>query len=79
MIVKRPSYTFCPHSLKESGLFNDSRENCEGKTLKLFFIDQHILRSMDWEDIVSKEVYLKKAEYSMEELEKNNWLIEFGG
>jgi hypothetical protein len=81
MNIVSPDYCFSKYSIYKGGLYNRSWEkyieNCADKTLKVFFIDERVIKSKEWNEIVKNKLYLKRIELTYKQLEEQNWLIEF--
>ena len=47
--------------------------NCEEKVVTLFFISEQTMRNYSWEEISSKQMFIKKIILTEEELKNNDW------
>ncbi len=50
---------------------------CKDSTIKMFFIHDTIIRKVDWEQIYSHQLYMRKVVLTAEELEQSNWTYVF--
>lgn len=78
-----PINKFYPYSIYRGGLLRDNWKKyvngCPDKKIKFFFIDSNVVANEKWPKIVNERMYLNVVEYSMEQLDSLNWLIEYEG
>jgi len=81
--ITAPHYRLSPYSRfnEVEGLYSKSWKsyitNCPDKTLKVFFISEEVMKNNTWSEIVKGQLYLKRIKVTLDELEKNDWLIEY--
>ncbi len=70
-----------PNSVGVGGLYNRSWknfiENCDSKTIKIFFFEEETLEREKRKNTVKNRNYLKKTELSLKEIKEKKWEIEF--
>lgn len=47
------------------------------KNIRLFFIKEETMKNKTWDEICKHQNYTKKMTLSLEELEKDNWIVEY--
>ncbi|WP_163264523.1 hypothetical protein [Dysgonomonas sp. 216] len=50
---------------------------CSVNEIYVFFIADSIMQKEGWNNIVKKQLYTKKESFTMEQLEKQRWIIEY--
>ncbi len=74
-----PSYRVNAHEFGSIGV--SGRETllnaCPGHRLWVFFISEEVLKTYEWEEICSKQLYNKKVVFDMENLRNINWVITY--
>ncbi|UII31976.1 hypothetical protein LVD17_27185 [Fulvivirga ulvae] len=48
---------------------------CEGGKLRIYTFDLDTLKKYNWKEVIENDLYLKKVELSVDELEKMNWKV----
>ena len=52
-------------------------EECQDSTLRVFFFDKELIMEIPWDTILKKQLYTKKLEYTVSDLEKVNWKVVY--
>jgi hypothetical protein len=79
-----PDYRINPHSsstiaekLAEEKKWIPFPDHPEIDYVNFFFIKESIMKTYKWEEIVAKQMYVKKIKYTYSELEKMNYEISY--
>jgi len=56
--------------------WNDFLKFSNEKSMRVFVIPESVFNTNSWEDICKKRMYTKVLKYSLNDLEKANWLID---
>lgn len=52
-------------------------EKCQDSTLRVFFFQEELITKIPWDTIIEKQLYSRKIENSVSELEKLNWKVAY--
>ena len=52
-------------------------KDCDKSTIKIFFIREKTMKEKRWTEIVQGQLYIKKMELSVEDLEKLDWVVTY--
>lgn len=73
-----------PHSEFEAIKFGNENaweryinEFCEEGKLRIYSFEIDTLKKYSWKDVIENDLYSKKMEYSVKELQEKNWRINF--
>ena len=66
-------------SLSISRCYEDDFSNglLPNKVLMIYIFDENVLRTISWDTLKAKNLYLKRYDLSLEDLRKNNWTITY--
>jgi len=59
------------------GYRNKPKMRCVSKKLRLYFITQKTIEEKSWVEIVEKQLFIRKMILTQEELDKNNWHLNY--
>jgi hypothetical protein len=65
-----------PHQ-KGSDYSGNCLESHERDTLMLFIFDARILETISWDSVKAKNLYLKRYDLSLQDLQTQNWQLTF--
>ncbi len=71
-----PPYTKESRLIERSDGWIDYIETGENKKLYVFSFDTDTLEKYEWEKIIHKNKYKKRYSFSLEELNKRNWIVD---
>lgn len=52
-------------------------EKCQDSTLRVFFFEKELIMQIAWDTILEKQLYSKKLEFTVSDLEKVNWKVVY--
>lgn len=75
-----PPYLISGKSMKAMtiiGTWEQYVARCHNQSLKVFFLTRKIIEDNSWQDIVSNQIFAKKQQYSVGELDSTQWTIKY--
>lgn len=57
--------------------YEDVMKEKKSDTLMVFVFDAQLLETISWDTVKAKNLYLKRYDLSLQDLQKNNWTIRY--